>query len=190
MAVTDFVEEIRSVGERLLLKLKELPQAEPVELVAFSIIVLFTGKWGICPWTLWLCPLCPLGSSQYLGDQPWCQLEGWPVSFREVGKAVSQRKLRRLPYPLTLPKVLGSAGNRKPQVSAMNRKESKGVKGQWSKRQQVPQPLLLSYPRQGEVLHGEGQHHFIFLGPFLPSSYCPGAAADSLQLVLCSLLLL
>lgn len=56
MAVTDFVEEIRSVGERLLLKLKELPQAEPVELVAFSIIILFTGKWGICPWTLWLCP--------------------------------------------------------------------------------------------------------------------------------------
>lgn len=56
MAATDFVEEIRSVGERLLLKLKELPQAEPVELVAFSIIVLFTGKWGICPRTLWLCP--------------------------------------------------------------------------------------------------------------------------------------
>lgn len=99
MAATDFVEEIHSVGERLLQKLKELPQAEPVELVAFSIIVLFTGKWGICPRTLWL---CPLGSSQYLGDQPWCQLEGWPVSFREVGKAVSQRKLRGLPYPLTL----------------------------------------------------------------------------------------
>lgn len=43
MAATDFVEEIRSVGERLLQKLKELPQAEPVELVAFSIIVLFTA---------------------------------------------------------------------------------------------------------------------------------------------------
>jgi|UniRef100_V9GXR9 hypothetical protein len=49
MAATDFVGEIRSVGERLLLKLQQLPQAEPVELVAFSIIVLFTGKWGICP---------------------------------------------------------------------------------------------------------------------------------------------
>lgn len=49
MAATGFVEEIRSVGERLLLKLQQLPQAEPVELVAFSIIVLFTGKWGICP---------------------------------------------------------------------------------------------------------------------------------------------
>lgn len=48
MAATDFVGEIRSVGERLLLKLQQLPQAEPVELVAFSIIVLFTGKWGIC----------------------------------------------------------------------------------------------------------------------------------------------
>nr|XP_048307947.1 small integral membrane protein 5 [Myodes glareolus] len=43
MAVTDFVEEIRSVGKRLLLKLQGLPQAEPVELVAFSIIVLFTA---------------------------------------------------------------------------------------------------------------------------------------------------
>lgn len=49
MAVTDFVEEIRSVGKRLLLKLQGLPQAEPVELVAFSIIVLFTGKWGTWP---------------------------------------------------------------------------------------------------------------------------------------------
>ncbi|XP_038184200.1 small integral membrane protein 5 [Arvicola amphibius] len=43
MAATDFKEEIRSVGERLLLKLQGLPQAEPVELVAFSIIVLFTA---------------------------------------------------------------------------------------------------------------------------------------------------
>ncbi|XP_042521396.1 small integral membrane protein 5 [Dipodomys spectabilis] len=40
---TDFVQEMRSVGERLLQKLRELPQAEPVELVAFSIIVLFTA---------------------------------------------------------------------------------------------------------------------------------------------------
>ncbi|XP_052615766.1 small integral membrane protein 5 [Peromyscus californicus insignis] len=43
MAATDLVEEIRSVGERLLLKLQGLPQAEPVELVAFSIIALFTA---------------------------------------------------------------------------------------------------------------------------------------------------
>ncbi|CAO2646100.1 Small integral membrane protein 5 [Lemmus lemmus] len=46
MAATGFVEEIRSVGERLLLKLQGLSQAEPVELVAFSIIVLFTGNHG------------------------------------------------------------------------------------------------------------------------------------------------
>lgn len=43
MAATDFVEEIHSVGERLLLKLQGLPKAEPVELVAFTIIVLFTA---------------------------------------------------------------------------------------------------------------------------------------------------
>ncbi|XP_075846220.1 small integral membrane protein 5 [Microtus pennsylvanicus] len=43
MAATDFKEEIRSVGERLLLKLQGLRQADPVELVAFSIILLFTA---------------------------------------------------------------------------------------------------------------------------------------------------
>ncbi|XP_049626693.1 small integral membrane protein 5 [Suncus etruscus] len=37
------VEELRTVGQRLLLKLQRLPQAEPVEVVAFSIIVIFTG---------------------------------------------------------------------------------------------------------------------------------------------------
>ncbi|XP_035303189.1 small integral membrane protein 5 [Cricetulus griseus] len=43
MAATDFEEEIRSVTERLLLKLRGLPQADPVEVVAFSIIILFTA---------------------------------------------------------------------------------------------------------------------------------------------------
>ncbi|XP_048221892.1 small integral membrane protein 5 [Perognathus longimembris pacificus] len=38
-----FVQEMHSVGERLLQKLRELPQAEPVEILAFSIIVLFTA---------------------------------------------------------------------------------------------------------------------------------------------------
>lgn len=43
MGAADFVQEMRWVGERLLLKLQRLPQAEPVEIVAFSVIVLFTG---------------------------------------------------------------------------------------------------------------------------------------------------
>lgn len=64
MAATDFKEEIRSVGERLLLKLQGLPQADPVELVAFSIILLFTGKLGTWPLgPLALSPQCPMGSS-------------------------------------------------------------------------------------------------------------------------------
>lgn len=46
MAAPGFVQEMHSVGERLLKKLRGLPQAEPVELVAFSILVLFTGKCG------------------------------------------------------------------------------------------------------------------------------------------------
>ncbi|XP_019499939.1 PREDICTED: small integral membrane protein 5 isoform X2 [Hipposideros armiger] len=44
MAANNFVQEMRSVGERLLLKLQRLPQAEPVEIVAFSVILLFTGR--------------------------------------------------------------------------------------------------------------------------------------------------
>ncbi|XP_010340717.2 small integral membrane protein 5 isoform X1 [Saimiri boliviensis] len=43
MATTNFVQDMRAVGERLLLKLQRLPQAEPVEIVAFSVIVLFTA---------------------------------------------------------------------------------------------------------------------------------------------------
>uniref|UniRef100_A0A8D2B3R3 Small integral membrane protein 5 n=1 Tax=Sciurus vulgaris TaxID=55149 RepID=A0A8D2B3R3_SCIVU len=43
MATPNFVQEMHSVGERLLRKLRGLPQAEPVELVAFSILVLFTA---------------------------------------------------------------------------------------------------------------------------------------------------
>ncbi|CAK7291742.1 Small integral membrane protein 5 [Vulpes lagopus] len=43
MAAANFVQEMRSMGEKLLLKLQKLPQAEPVEIVAFSVILLFTG---------------------------------------------------------------------------------------------------------------------------------------------------
>ncbi|XP_016044647.1 small integral membrane protein 5 [Erinaceus europaeus] len=43
MAATNFAEEMRSMGARLLLKLQRLPQAEPVEIAAFSVIILFTA---------------------------------------------------------------------------------------------------------------------------------------------------
>ncbi|XP_006912281.1 small integral membrane protein 5 [Pteropus alecto] len=43
MAATNFVQEMSLVGDRLLLKLQRLPQAEPVEIVAFSVILLFTA---------------------------------------------------------------------------------------------------------------------------------------------------
>lgn len=46
MAATSFVQEMRSMGEKLLHKLQKLPQAEPVEIAAFSVILLFTGKPG------------------------------------------------------------------------------------------------------------------------------------------------
>ncbi|KAK2497549.1 hypothetical protein MC885_014514 [Smutsia gigantea] len=43
MAASNFVQEMHSIGERLVLKLQRLPQAEPVEIVAFSVILLFIG---------------------------------------------------------------------------------------------------------------------------------------------------
>lgn len=57
MAASNFMQEMRLVGERLLLKLQRLPQAEPVEIVAFSVIILFTGQLGLSrlPW-LFLAP--------------------------------------------------------------------------------------------------------------------------------------
>ncbi|XP_057570442.1 small integral membrane protein 5 [Hippopotamus amphibius kiboko] len=43
MAASNFVQEMRSIGERLLHKLQRLPQAEPVEIAAFSVLVIFTA---------------------------------------------------------------------------------------------------------------------------------------------------
>ncbi|KAM9208312.1 small integral membrane protein 5 [Dugong dugon] len=43
MAAPSFTQEMHVVGQRLLLKLKSLPQAEPVEVVAFSVILLFVA---------------------------------------------------------------------------------------------------------------------------------------------------
>ena len=52
MAASKLVQEIHSIGDRLLLKLQRLPQAEPVEVLAFSVLVVFTGKPGLpeSPW--------------------------------------------------------------------------------------------------------------------------------------------
>ncbi|XP_047614180.1 small integral membrane protein 5 [Phacochoerus africanus] len=43
MTAADFVQEIHSVWERLLLKLQRLPQAEPVEIATFSVLVIFAA---------------------------------------------------------------------------------------------------------------------------------------------------
>lgn len=68
MAASSFVQEMCLVGERLLLKLRRLPQAEPVEIVAFSVILLFTGQLGLSA------PVAPPGI-QEMGPQCWP--EGW-----------------------------------------------------------------------------------------------------------------
>ncbi|XP_072501814.1 small integral membrane protein 5 [Notamacropus eugenii] len=41
MATQNFLQEMQSMGQKLLLKLQQLPQAEPVEIVAFSVILFF-----------------------------------------------------------------------------------------------------------------------------------------------------
>ncbi|XP_020741505.1 small integral membrane protein 5 [Odocoileus virginianus] len=43
MAAGSLVQELHSIGDRLLLKLQRLPQAEPVEILAFSVLVVFTA---------------------------------------------------------------------------------------------------------------------------------------------------
>ncbi|KAM9749711.1 small integral membrane protein 5 [Dama dama] len=52
MAASDLVQELHSIGDRLLLKLQRLPQAEPVEILAFSVLVVFTAPhspgWALC----------------------------------------------------------------------------------------------------------------------------------------------
>ncbi|XP_034881913.1 small integral membrane protein 5 [Mirounga angustirostris] len=57
MAAASFVQEMRSMGEKLLLKLQRLPQAEPVEIVAFSVILLFTAT--VLLLLLSACCCCP-----------------------------------------------------------------------------------------------------------------------------------
>jgi hypothetical protein len=56
---------------------------------------------------------------------------------------VSQRKLRDLPYPLTLPKLLGSAGDWKPPGVSH---ELKGVKKSHEVVERDNRPLSLSSP--------------------------------------------
>lgn len=106
---------------------------------------------------------------------------------------MSQRKLRDLPHPLTLPKLLGSAGNWKPPGVSHELKEVKRSHRAVEQEATNPQPLQF-FRGCREVLQEEGGHQFFpwlfSSGPFSPFSYRPGAAADSLQLLLCSLLLL
>ncbi|KAM9004727.1 small integral membrane protein 5 [Sminthopsis crassicaudata] len=41
MATQNFLQEMHSMGQKFLLKLQKLPQAEPVEIAAFSVILFF-----------------------------------------------------------------------------------------------------------------------------------------------------
>lgn len=69
MTAADFVQEMHSVWERLLLKLQRLPQAEPVEIATFSVLVIFAGKLRLPE------PPQAHGSSWHQ-ERAWCQPEG------------------------------------------------------------------------------------------------------------------
>ncbi|XP_053425557.1 small integral membrane protein 5 [Nycticebus coucang] len=59
MAATSFVQEMSSVGEKLLLKLQRLLQADPVEIVAFSVILLFIATVLLMLLLVICCFCCP-----------------------------------------------------------------------------------------------------------------------------------
>ncbi|NXS11643.1 SMIM5 protein, partial [Neodrepanis coruscans] len=41
MSSESFLKEVQTIGEKFLLKLQKLPKAEPVEIVCFSVVLLF-----------------------------------------------------------------------------------------------------------------------------------------------------
>ncbi|NXH48364.1 SMIM5 protein, partial [Dicaeum eximium] len=41
MSFEGFLNEVQAIGEKFLLKLQTLPKAEPVEIVSFSVVLLF-----------------------------------------------------------------------------------------------------------------------------------------------------
>lgn len=44
MSSEGFLKEVQDIGEKFLLKLQKLPKAEPVEIVSFSVVLLFIGE--------------------------------------------------------------------------------------------------------------------------------------------------
>lgn len=44
MSSERFLKEVQAIGEKFLLKLQKLPKAEPVEIVSFSVVLLFIGE--------------------------------------------------------------------------------------------------------------------------------------------------
>ncbi|KAF2982114.1 hypothetical protein EK904_000286 [Melospiza melodia maxima] len=46
MSSESFLKEVQAIGEKFLLKLQKLPKAEPVEIVSFSVVLLFIAQRG------------------------------------------------------------------------------------------------------------------------------------------------
>ena len=69
MAASHLVQELHSIGDRLLLKLQRLPRAEPVEILAFSVLVVFTGKPGLPDGA----SSAPRAPPRVWERTPWCQ---------------------------------------------------------------------------------------------------------------------
>uniref|UniRef100_U3JED3 Uncharacterized protein n=1 Tax=Ficedula albicollis TaxID=59894 RepID=U3JED3_FICAL len=55
MSSERFLKEVQAIGEKFLLKLQRLPKADPVEIVSFSVVLLFIGDLDFCPFQAQSC---------------------------------------------------------------------------------------------------------------------------------------
>ncbi|XP_075701896.1 small integral membrane protein 5 [Rhinoderma darwinii] len=62
MSSQDVKEELQNLGEKLLVKLKQIPQADTVEIISFTIILVFIG--GVLLMAILACSFCCCGNNK------------------------------------------------------------------------------------------------------------------------------
>lgn len=62
MSNQDVKEELQNIGERLLVKLKQIPQADTVEIISFTIILVFIGV--VLLMAVLACSFCCCGNNR------------------------------------------------------------------------------------------------------------------------------
>lgn len=64
MSNQDVKEELQNIGERLLVKLKQIPQADTVEIISFTIILVFIGV--VLLMAVLACSFCCCGNNRHV----------------------------------------------------------------------------------------------------------------------------